>query len=57
MKDACLKDDHNIGSYQVGWHRESNEHRNCQTVTLTDDFIEDPMLLEKKCPQSEKPKC
>ena len=57
MKDACLKDDHNIGSYQVGWHRESNEHRNCQTVTLTDDFIEDPMLLEKKCPQSEKAKC
>ena len=29
-----------VGSCQVGWHRESNEYRNCQNITLIDDLIQ-----------------
>ena len=56
IKDTCLNNDYNIGSCQVGWHQKSNGHWNCQTATLTNEFIRDYMMLEEKRPQSNKPK-
>ena len=47
LKDTCSNNDNSINSCQMGWRREINGHWTCQTVTITFDFIQNHMLLEK----------
>ena len=46
------------GSCQLRWHRESNGHQSCHTVTLSDDVKENLMSFKNNNVHSpNKPEC